>query len=309
VDEVCSRNPQRRSNWVEPTCQPLVHVSHVAHVPIATRITEDERLRADLVFDKSKLNTERIRVVWLSPNDADGAGGFRYGNVRFAHTLLGNKKAYWVESMAYGIEACRILITDSDCSAVLDPYDPRIGDGPSWIDPNGQHFWNGKYCLEFMVEGDLPLSGVTAVDFVKHHEHRCNIDYKTCRYCGWSADKGAAAFLGTLASVKSSVRLPGLISQTKKGLAPSMGAYGAIGTISRRLQAVECPKFGTTTATDIEAGALARALLRALADAPLSDDRAALAAQFTSLDEADAAVMTVIATVLGLRNAAAIDNV
>ncbi len=75
--------PSASANWVEPDCQPLTTVSHVAHVPTAVRIAEDGRLREDLVFDRSILNTERIRVTWFSPNDWRGAGGFRHGNVHF----------------------------------------------------------------------------------------------------------------------------------------------------------------------------------------------------------------------------------
>lgn len=302
--------PSTANNWTEPDCQPLVTVSHVAHVPIAVRIAEDARLRADLVFDKSKLNTERIRVVWLSPNDWDGAGGFRYGNVRFSYdwvTLLGSKKAFWVESIAYGVEACRILITETDYSSVLDPYDPTIGDGPWWVDSKGQHYWNGKFCLEVMVEDDVLLTGATKVDFVKHHEKRCNVDYKTCTYCGWTSDKAGAEFLGLLASAKSSLALPGLIEQHKKGMGPSMGVDGAIGTLSRRLNKIARSSHGTVTAADVEAPALARALLRTLADGALANERAALAAQFKSIADADAAVMKFVATALGLPNAAALD--
>ena len=189
-------SPSIKNNWTEVDCQPLVTVSHVAHVPVAVRIAEDARLRADLVFDESKLNIERIRVVWLSPNDWKGAGGFRYGNVRFSFdwaALVAGKRAFWVESIAYGVAACRILIAETDFSPKLEPYDPKGGDGPWWLDGNGQHHWNGKYCLEIMVEGDVLLSGARKVDFVDHHEKRCNIDYKTCRYCGWSNEKAVAA--------------------------------------------------------------------------------------------------------------------
>jgi hypothetical protein len=36
--------PSDKSNWTEPTCRPLASVAHVAHVPIALRIVEDQRL-------------------------------------------------------------------------------------------------------------------------------------------------------------------------------------------------------------------------------------------------------------------------
>lgn len=70
-------------NWVENDCQSFSNISHVSHINNALNIIEDGVIKSGLVFDKSLLNTERILVVWLSPNDWGGAGGFRYGNVRF----------------------------------------------------------------------------------------------------------------------------------------------------------------------------------------------------------------------------------
>jgi hypothetical protein len=70
----------------------------------------------------------------LSPNDWNA--GFRYGNVRFTFdwaALVANKKAYWVESIAYGVPACRILVTDTDRGAELVAYDPTVRNGPWWI--------------------------------------------------------------------------------------------------------------------------------------------------------------------------------
>lgn len=299
--------PSTRSNWTEPDCQPLKTVSHVAHVPVALRIAEDARLRADLVFDKSKLNTERIRVVWLSPNDWSGAGGSRYGNVRFTFdwlTLLGSKKAFWVESIAYGIEACRILVTDTDYSSVLDPYDPTVRDGPWWVDAKGQHHWNGNFCLEIMVEGDLAVANAMEVDFVEHHQKRCNVDYKTCRYCGWTGTKAGAEFLGLLASTKAGVDLPGLTRPDGIRLRLSHQADAAVAMLLARLR--KWKASGAVTASDSAAPSLARALLRALADSELSEDREQLASLFASQDDAYAAVATLVAEAFGLPDANAL---
>ena len=71
-----SKNPNRD----EPTCRPLVSLSHIAHVEVALEIVRSKVIRAGLVCDKSKLNTERIEVVWLSPNQ--WSYGSRYGNIR-----------------------------------------------------------------------------------------------------------------------------------------------------------------------------------------------------------------------------------
>ena len=43
-------------------------VRHIAHVPHARRIVEDERIKAGLVYDESRLNTSRISVAWASTN-------------------------------------------------------------------------------------------------------------------------------------------------------------------------------------------------------------------------------------------------
>src|SRR3990172_1907525 len=97
-----SANPR----WTEPTCSPLTTISHVTHVEMALRVLKDGVIRSGLVFDESKLNRERILVTWLSPNY--WAPGFRYGNVRLSfdwQSIVAGKRYYWVESMAYGVEA------------------------------------------------------------------------------------------------------------------------------------------------------------------------------------------------------------
>jgi hypothetical protein len=76
-------------------------------------IVESGLIRKGLVFDESKLNKERILVTWFSPNY--WGPGYRYGNVRFDvdfESMVSGKHYYWVESIAYGIAACRILVTD-----------------------------------------------------------------------------------------------------------------------------------------------------------------------------------------------------
>lgn len=224
--------PSTRANWFQTDCQPLTAVAHVAHVPIAVRIVEDRQLRADLVYDESRLNTERIRVVWLSPNDWENAGGFRYGNVRFWfdwESLITGRRYYWVESMAYGIKACRILVTEIDYSATLEVYDPTVGDGPWWLAQDGQHYWNGKYCLEFMYEGDLPTSRAQTVDFVRHHANRCNIDPRTCGHRGSSKEQAGAAFIAAIVSNTSSCQVAGS-SPTRGAPHAQAGAF----TVLRR---------------------------------------------------------------------------
>ena len=120
--------PSNRLNWTEPTCQPLDVVSHVSHINSALNIFECGKIKAGLVYDKSKLNKERILVAWLSPNDWHGAGGFRYGNIRFNfkwENVLDGMNYYWIESIEYGIQACRILLSPNDYSSKFPKY-PEI---------------------------------------------------------------------------------------------------------------------------------------------------------------------------------------
>ena len=166
----------------------LTDVYHVTHVEPALRVLDDGVIKADLVYDESKLNTERIRVVWVSPNDWLAAGGFRYGNVRLVFdwdSLVSNKQFYWVESMAYGINAARILVSDKDHSYSLKSYDPTQGDGPWWFDQTTlTHYWNGEITLEIMIERDLDLTECTAINFADHHARMCCIDPNSCPSLG-----------------------------------------------------------------------------------------------------------------------------
>jgi hypothetical protein len=264
-------------------CQPLMAVSHVAHIPVGYRIVEDKKLRADLVFDESILNDYRARVVWLSPNDWTGAGGFRYGNVSFAfpwRTVIEGRRCFWVESIAYGIEACRILVTSTDWSGVLRPYDPVRGDGPWWVDPEGNHFWNGNYCLEVMTEDDVSLELATGLSFVGHHANRCSIDPYGCPDLGKSDRQGGAEFLATLVSRYQSLHLPSVLYTYGDGHQSVSGSVGAaLNTLMHACARLEVPGPGIV-AGDPQAPALARALLGAMYRDPTAD-RAQLARLFS----------------------------
>jgi len=151
-----------KEDWINPDCQIITKIAHVSHINSALNIVTDRKIRAGLISDKSKLNTERILVTWLSPNDWHGSGGFRYGHIRFTFdwiSIIEDMQAYWVESIAYGIPACRILLTTNDYSSLLQKYDPSIPCGPWWYDKDTDiHYWNGNYCLEIMLERDLNIS-------------------------------------------------------------------------------------------------------------------------------------------------------
>lgn len=293
-------------------CVPLKTVSHIAHVPTAIRISEDRKLRADLIFDKSKLNTRRIRVVWLSPNDWTGAGGFRYGNIRYNfdwETLIEGKNAYWVEDIAYGIPACRILITEVDRSRTLEPYDPINDRGPWWLSQSGEHYWNGDCCLEIMFEDDISIESATHVDFVKHHAVRCSVDYRTCYYGGTPAHTGGAEFIAALCGRQSEIDLPGLVesklSRDKK-LVASDDLVSAAGILLIRCRNLKISKWGRLKRSSKSSPALARAVLGALGSRSLREDAARLAKHFASLEELNGAIVDAIASAVGLPDASSL---
>lgn len=183
-----------------PECQPFETISHTSHVPSALSILERGEIRPYLVFDESKLNDQRILVSWLSPNH--WSIGFRYGNIRFEFdfkSLIENKRFYWVESVAYRIPACRILVTDKDYDEDLEPYDPTSKGGPWWHDTaNDQHYYNGRHCLEFMFECPISMKNIRTVDFVSHHSEFCSVhraNPKSCKERGFSAAQGGAMFI------------------------------------------------------------------------------------------------------------------
>lgn len=198
--------PSTQKNWTEPSCQPLGSIYHVTHIQTAARILFDGRIISGLVYDRSRLNKERIQVVWLSPNDWLGAGGSRYGNIRLSFdfkSLIRGGNYYWVESVPYSPEAVRFLVSDNDYSHLLTPYKPEVDKGPWWFDrQNGIHYWNGNYCLEIMLEGDVNLEWASHIDSVKHHPKRCNILKDNCPDCGLGSELAIGSFLATVVGLQ-----------------------------------------------------------------------------------------------------------
>ena len=279
-------------NWTNPDCQPFETISHVAHDDIARRIMSDGVIRSGLVCDESKLNTERILVSWLSPNDWNGAGGFRYGNVRFQYgfdSLVTGKNYYWVENRAYGIEACRILITKENRSALLIPYDPTRRDGPWWHDTESNtHYRNGYYTLEFMFEKDLRVRDSTSLDFVKHHVNRCNISPGSCPDRGISGPKAAMRFVAFL--LADTCRLPKeLFTDTHNGSRFFNDDYFYHFGLLRRFITDDATFTGSVLAASDTAQALIRAIFHAYADQH-EDEVYRLAELFESGPELEAAI-------------------
>jgi len=272
----------------------------VGHVDHALRIVADRKIRKGLVFDASKLNSERVLVVWLSPNH--WADGFRYGTVAFTFDfadLVRDKKYYWVEAMTdYRPAACRILVTGEDHSGKLKVYDPTKRDGPWWYDrANDTHYYNGKFCLEFMVEADLSIDHASKVDFVTHHPNMCSVRRTSPRSCpehGLREGKGGALFLATAAArnVDLSPLSKTLIEEEGK---LSFTVKNALGWLILR--------FGSLAFTgEVRAGsdtgkAIARALLNAIAIGERSEAEL-MAALFRSEHSLMRAVTSVIAETL-----------
>lgn len=290
-------NPSTRPNWVEPDCVPCTEVSHVSHVESALRIVEAGAIRQGLVFDESRLNTERILVTWLSPNH--WTHGFRYGNVRFTFDfaqLVEGKNYYWVEDItSYSPTACRILITSNDHSSRLSPYDPTKANGPWWFDVSSKkHYYNGNYCLEFMMEDEQRIRKAISVDFVTHHSDYCSIHRtspKSCGERGMNEGKGGARFL-MMAAGRGVV-----LSALNKSLITDNGGLShevtnAIEWIACSIHKVEYQgKVGATTDTG---RAVARAVLNALA-IDQRDEAHLLASLFRSEERLLQAIADVIA--------------
>jgi hypothetical protein len=190
---------------------PLERIYHVSHINTALNIVSDSKIKASLVYDESKLNIKRILVCWLSPNDWAGAGGFRYGNIRFTfdwEKICEDMYSYWVEVIDYKIPACRILLSDQKHTRRLERYDPTTGDGPWWYNKEkNEHYWNGNYCLEIMVERDIRISEVVKVDFVRHHPRYCCLS-SNCDEMDWSSYMGGAFFIAGMVGQDIYHRLP-----------------------------------------------------------------------------------------------------
>jgi hypothetical protein len=286
--------PSNAPRWTNPDCVPFDEVTHTTHISHAVDILRHGRFSGGLVYDESHLNKDRIPVVWLSPNRWNI--GYRYGNVQFAFPwskLLAKTRAYWVEIARYQIAAPRILLTerDHDDHPNLTPYDPTDGNGPWWFDGETHHF-NSKVCVEFMLEGNLPLKRCSRVGFVDHHARYCcayRDSPSTCRELGKLAFLGATRFLARVATEGVDVAtapfdrdtLAAHCSQLLGKLAHSSWTYN-----------------GATKEADVRADSYARALLSAYANYR-DDDRKHLASLFSTQGDAETACRRVLAASLG----------
>jgi hypothetical protein len=154
----------------------LTTVRHITHVPAARRVIEDGKIKAGLVYDKSKLKTSRLSVSWVSANT--WTSGSIYGTVEFRFdwkTLIEGQSIYWVEVIDdYNPPAYRLLLSKQPItSPLVKSYDPATAKGPLKL-ADDKWYWNGwNLTSEFMIADDLPLDKVSGLDFVKHHEKIC----------------------------------------------------------------------------------------------------------------------------------------
>lgn len=283
-------NKSSNPNFVEITCSPLERVMHVTHVRHALSVVDDGRLRRRLVYDESRLNSTRIHVVWLSPNDWTGAGGSRYGGVQFEfewRSIIEGNRAYWIGVADYEPRACRILLSTADYSKQYLPYDPTRGDGPWWHEQAvDKHWWNGRFCLEVMLERDVELSGADGMSFTKHHSARCNVNPGGhCRDANREPGEAGSEFISGWAAGIYANRYfpiscrPGIVSgwsDLVSWLDHFDGSWGKVGP------------------DDLLAPMLGRALLSAIARRDIVQ-RNAIARQFLSRDAAARALARIVA--------------
>lgn len=290
-------------------CRPLDEVAHVTHLRGAMSIADEGVLRAGLVFDESRLNNLRILVAWLSPNDWTDNQGFRYGNNRFTFRwseIIQGRTPYWVEPMAYGRKAARILLSAHDRSNLLEPYRPEARDGP-WWNPQGtdEHWWNGNYTLEIMLEDDVQLSDAIRFDFVDHHPTYCSNDWHTCGERGHRSQRGGASFIA--AAVGRGVALGDLPCVQVQGdqRVPSRALIAAARSCIAGVVNQVRDFRGSLDGRGASSRAFARALLNARASA--RDDEAALIGRrFSDRAALERALRRVISEAFALTSASSL---
>lgn len=285
-------------------CQRFETISHTSHVASALSILDRGEIRPYLVFDESKLNDQRILVSWLSPNY--WGVGFRYGNIRFEFdfkSLIENKRFYWVESVAYKIPACRILVTDKDHDGDLEPYDPTSKKGPWWHDTaSDQHYYNGFHCLEFMFECSISMKNIRTVDFVDHHSTFCSIhrtNPSRCEELGFRAARGCAMFMARAVASGFSLKKLSLYLIQDSGRPNSMLEFAFDELRSRVSRKVSFD--GDLKAKSKEAAAVAQAICSAFSFHQI-DAAKKLASLFCTEEDCDSALAMAVSETVDLAN-------
>jgi hypothetical protein len=276
--------PSTRKNFTNPDCSPFSTISHGAHINTSLNILRKGYLSAGLVFDKSKLNKKRILVNWLSPNQ--WTIGFRYGNISFNfpfEEIIKNKKFYWIESIAYGIPACRILITENQYD-FLEKYYPQKKNGPWWYDSkNKKHYFNSSYCLEFMYEGELSLSNKIKISFVSHNSKYCS-EYRNyprlCKELGLRASKAGAIFISKIIATSQDINFNHFLENDK----PTWNLLNAWTKFGTKCYYLKNKINGELKSNDRKSRSIARALYNAYGNES-KDEFEILVSFFKNIDE------------------------
>ena len=298
--------PSTRSNWTETDCVPFNYVSHYTHLESSFTSLREGVLRATLVYDESKLNTERIRVVWFSPNNWENAGGFRYGSVGFDfkwQELIKDLNSYWIESIAYGTPACRILLTANNYDSLFDRYDATVGNGPWWFDRStGEHYRNGDYCLEIMFEDDLELIRNEGVTISSHHGRYCSLNRynpNACPDLGLDRQVARGYFLARIVGTKmNTIVLKFTEKDTEGKIIPKWSLEFGFNELLWKLPA-DVNFCGTLRSTDSSAESLVRAICSAYSYRHF-DEQKKLASLFVSKEELWSCCRNVVAKDFGL---------
>lgn len=286
-------------------CQSLEYVDHVSHIQSSLQILRDGHLRPRLVSDKSKLNSTRILVNWLSP--FHWGTGYRYGHICFRYkwtTLVAGMDSYWVEKISYAYPAPRILLTrkDHDNDPLVRKYDPKVDNGPWRIDPeSGRHYWNPGCTLEFLVEEPITLFDLYRTLFVDHSDKYCALHKShpaSCPDFRLSTDQAGAYFVASvvarqLGGVAAKIaRVGDLWCEPRNTI---IAAWNKLYTIIIR----PTDYAGSVTCNQAEAGPLTRAYLNALANRN-RDERLLLGRLFKSADDLTQACAQLVETTFGM---------
>ncbi|WP_109693849.1 hypothetical protein [Chitinophaga deserti] len=295
--------PVPTRNYPSNDCQILDKVYHVAHLATAVRIVEDGKIKQGLIYDKSKLNTSRILVTWLSPNV--WYHGSQYGNISFEFDfskLVAGKNYYWVEVMEeYNPHACRILITTENFDGTLIPYVPTQGDGPWYYDvENKRHYWNGTYCLEFMFTRDLSLSIANEVSFTGHHSEYCNMKESACRDQKVPKQYINARFVSHLTASLVSVDSKLFTRNVRRGIGPAEGLRSGLEQIVQEgIKPNRDKKWGDLESDSDLAEATVKAALNFLSQDNKSDFRK-MVRQFCNIDSFTECLKEIVAEKFGI---------
>lgn len=286
-------------------CQPLEYVDHVSHIHSSLEILRDRHLRPRLVADKSKLNSTRILVNWVSP--FPWATGYRYGHICFRFkwtTLVAGMDSYWVEKISYAYPAPRILLTrkDHDDDPLVRRYDPESDNGPWRIDPqSGQHYWNPNCTLEFLVEEPITLFDLHRTLFVNHSDKYCALHKShphSCPDFQLPSDQAGAYFIASV------------VARQLDGVAAKIARVGdlwceprntIIAAWNRLYTVIIRPTdyAGTVTHNQAEAGPLTRAFLNAFANRN-REERLSLGRLFKSADDLTQSCAQLVETTFGM---------